>query len=46
MQPAVFTSVTKKRKSAFQHNNLMSYHTVVHVSVRKKHHQALGWKTI
>ena len=41
MHPVVFSYTKNKLKYAVQYNTLMSYHTVLQVSARMKHRQAL-----
>jgi hypothetical protein len=41
MHPFVFSRIRNERKYAVQRKTLMSYRTLLHVSVRVNHHQTL-----
>jgi hypothetical protein len=46
MHPIVFSSILNRQKYADQYNTLMSYHSVLYVSVCMNCHQTLFFTTI
>jgi len=43
MHPVVFSTIINKLKYNVQHNTLMEYHTVLHVSIRMNHYEGTSF---